>query len=578
MALPLLNKISNAGKSAISFAEDASGISLSNITRSITSSSGLGSMAGKLTNSSLLGTIVERSVDSLTEIKDSIVDVFNTRKQEEDRESAKHIRQIDDNIEVLASNDNEWQDETLNLFKLIEDNTARTWQQVYGSNAILVGLATNAARARLEKYHEMQFAEEEKIETQNTNEAILDELEKLNNNQAASGTSEKKKGPFDFLGNFLGNLSAQAVGGTLKKAIGFFSLGKIAGMLRIIPGLGYVVAAGYLVYEYWEEIKQIFSGIGEGLKETWDVLKPAINQLQESLEGIWDSVMQIVQPLYDSIIKPLIDSVHKLMGGKDEKGMSTAKKLGKIIGAGLGLLGTAIVTTFTMIADIINFTVKTITWIGKAVIDLSKWLGRNIVQPYIDFQKYIWNFEYLDDMGDFAKTIGKKLYNWWDEMIEKIRGFLIDSFNDKGAIGRKIARQFMTPEEIREQDLRQKIVKLEKEKREKELALKNNSAYNIFGPNTDRLKTQINDINKDLASSKTALQKEKLGMTVVKTAPAKLHSLTQNIDDLEEKKKNGKSNNIAVTNVSAPKTSIVQNSGTAIVAPSNVRNNNLSFR
>ena len=567
MSLPILKKIREASETGVDLAGSYLGISLGSIRDSITSASGLGGLASKGTGSNTLGSIVEKSFLTLETIKDSFLESIERQEKTNSNDNEEKIQ------EDLTPKS--FAEESLSLQKLIADNTLNVADGVYELTDVMVGMATNAARDRLERFRRDQFAEEAELERENREQEIVDALNRLNNTTEDSVSLSKGGKSADFFGNFFGTGAALAVTSTLKKAIGFFSLKGIGSMLMAVPGLAYVVLAGYLIYEYWEEIKEVFSGVMEGFESTFKILKPTLVQLKESMIEALDSLKQAFLPLYESIIKPLIEAVSDLMGVDGD--LSTASKIGKIIGKSLGAIATGMVVFLTTVFDIVGWVSDKISDFVQGSKDFGVWISEKIVFPLMEAYDYIVKFKFLDDLAALPRKIGEKIYEWWEELIDSIRKFVIDSIASKGAIGRRFAKILMTDAEVKEQETTGQLKTLSQKKREAEEALNKKIELKSNDSIAEDIK-KIESLTAEIGDKSLMLKNAMYGGLVpVSVVPAKLSSLENYIDADEERKKGNTGTSLTMNNISRPVNNIVQNSGTAIVMPTRVRNENISF-
>lgn len=73
------------------------------------------------------------------------------------------------------------------------------------------------------------------------------------------------------------------------------SLGAVAGILFGIPlAIAAVIAAGYMIYKHWDEIKAFF-------QQTWDGIKIIFWEAVEAVKGYWNSLVQKASEIWNSI-------------------------------------------------------------------------------------------------------------------------------------------------------------------------------------------------------------------------------------------------------------------------------------
>lgn len=555
MPLPILRKIADSASNAASSA----GVAIPSLD---VSAFGIGDLVSRGTNSGVLGSLVERSLSTISDLKNSITSL---------RESNETVDMADSTM--IADSVGDLKDESLSIQNLIYSETSDVSKGVKDIGFIMNSMATNAAKDRLEQARIRAFDEERAMESLKNQEELTDSM--------VESKSEEKSGFSSFLGSFLGSAGGISIGssiaGTLKKALGFFSLSGIASLIRLIPGIGQVAIAGYLLYEYWDDIKATFNSMFDAFSETWSkYVAPSLSKLADSLGTLQDSLVNAFHTYVDfyediwDTIAPLFDSVF----GSDLKKSS----LGEAIGSGLGAIANGFVIFLDTVVEIITWTVDLIAQFPEAVKAVGAWLSEDVMAPLGALYDYITEFRFLDDIADVGTDLGHKISDWFDDFLEMARSFLINSFADKGSLGRTIARQFMTDQEEKEFDIKQNIKELREEKQEREDNIKGIKAGDglyVFGSRDEDIQEEmarIKELEAAIEKENINLKKETLGLSVVPIDSMKIEDIEQKLDKEITRKEKLKSGNAVVTSINKPTNNIVQNNGAAIIAPTKTRN------
>lgn len=555
MPLPILRKIADSASNAASSA----GVSIPSLD---VSAFGIGDLVSRGTNSGVLGSIVEKSLSTISDLKNSITSL---------RESNETVDMADTN--VIADSVGDLKDESLSIQNLIYSETSDVSKGVKDIGFIMGSMATNAAKDRLEQARIRAFDEERAMESLKNQEELTDSM--------VEGKSEEKSGFSSFLGSFLGSAGGISIGssiaGTLKKALGFFSLGGITSLIRLIPGIGQVAIAGYLLYEYWDDIKATFNSMFDAFTETWSKyvepnlskLADSLGKLQDSLMNAFNSIANGLSDMYDAVA-PLFDGI---FGTDLEK-----SSLGEAIGNGVGTIVNGFVIFLDTVVEIITWTVDLIAQLPEAIKAVGSWLSEDVMAPLGALYDYITEFRFLDDIADVGTDLGNKISDWFDDFLEMARSFLINSFADKGALGRSIARQFMTEQEEKEFDIKQNIKELQEQKQETEDNIKGIKAGDgiyVFGSREDDIQEEmarLKELEAAIEKENMNLKKETLGLSVVPIDSMKIEDIEQKLNKEAVRQEKLKSGNAVVTSINKPTNNIVQNNGAAIIAPTKTRN------
>lgn len=97
-------------------------------------------------------------------------------------------------------------------------------------------------------------------------------------------------------------------------------------------------------------------------------------------------------------------------------------------------------------------------WIASQMRSTMQWVTDaydTYAKPVIDNIKAIFSFDWfptLDDIGGYAKSIGDKIVDFFMEIVGGVRSYSINTLLSSGAVGRQIARQFMTEDEVKRLD------------------------------------------------------------------------------------------------------------------------------
>ena len=108
-----------------------------------------------------------------------------------------------------------------------------------------------------------------------------------------------------------------------------------------------VVAAGIMIYRYWEPLKAFFAGFWEGLKEGLAPLEPAFKELQNALEPIVDWFRDLLTPIGEA--------------------SDTTKRWGESGKSAGRLFGEALVGAVRYVVMFLQWLVETATWAADRV-------------------------------------------------------------------------------------------------------------------------------------------------------------------------------------------------------------------
>jgi hypothetical protein len=440
------------------------------------------------------------------------------------------------------------------------------------------GMATNAAKQRLEFHRRSQIEDDNAAALRDASEDNADAINRL------AGKSEKPKGDDD-----------EGILGLMKGTIGllFRGIGAISGLLfSIIPrlGIGGVIVGG--IVSAFLVAKDALTGMD--MAEQWGVSKVS-GAIGAAIGGTGKGLVNAFAQA----------GKWALIGGTT--GFLVGGPIGTIVG---GVLGAAIGGIAGYFGG---------QRLGQAIDNLGDWAYDHTVKPikrvYGDIVENInrlvtavtpeWILDLINGNDPFTGKdfslstvikecvgkIGEVVSGFIGNMVDGLKDFIVDFLIDKGAVGRSIAKHLMSDEEYKTKVVGKQIEDLKKEIDDSTTSLENmkkqfntdNDQYKLTGSDSDRDDTTMDSAQIALLMSKLEklkAEKEQLSPSpdispAVKTQMRGVN-ISQQQDTLSEAESKNKTAPIIVA---APSNQTITNqtNNSAVVMPRPIRNNETSF-
>lgn len=380
---------------------------------------------------------------------------------------------------------------------------------------IMEGMATKAARERLEKVRADQLLRERNSEQDEVQEDILDTLHQINKNSVRK--PDEKQGWIEKLMHGMGLGGIYGILKNLTNAVLFIPKMLFKGLVGTFSGIGKIPMLIARVIPTFGIAGLVIGAIASAFSIAGDAIEGA--DLSKQL-GV-SKVNAAVSFALGGMKKGYVNAFKQ--GGKfaligATTGFFVAGPAGAILGGLLGAIvggvagffgGAAIANKFKKIHDwVANNLFAPIGKFFKAIADTTKSLIKAIVPEFIVdlvtgdnpwankqgkmtlssivgiWRKLLPPFvvSLIDGVNPFTKrefelvtiartlinAVGKTISDFINRLLNGLKTFVVESFIDKGVVGKAIAKQFLTEDEYAQLEKRTRIKELEDKIKDKQ--------------------------------------------------------------------------------------------------------------